>query len=214
MEGTTLGRVTRVVERGLRHPLEAAQYLSHLPLWKSTPIDLRLPWFSYGAIHELNRWLRKEHSVFEFGSGGSTIFLAQRARQVVAVENDANWLQRVQARSQELALANIDYRYHPLDLAAVDDYQSSSYFAQIRAARYDLIVIDGYCGYETSKYGKVRPFCFDLAVDSIQPGGVIVVDDVWMFPELVRRLPADRVRVFEGLGPCRYGVTSTALFYF
>ena len=214
MQGTTFQRTGRVARRAFTHPLEAFAYVRDLPIWRRGPIDLRLPWFSYGAIRELQRFLKPEHDVFEFGSGGSTIFFAQRARQVKTVEHDRNWLDRVQARSKSLALNNIDFRFHPLDSVTVPDYRNGSYFAELAGAKYDLIAIDGYCGFETSRYGELRPYCFELATQAIKPGGVVVLDDSWMFPGLLAQARPGTVREFTGLGPCRYGVTSTALFCF
>jgi len=40
------------------------------------------------------------------------------------------------------------------------------------------------------------------------------VDDYWMYPEFASLAPQARLTVFEGPGPCRYGVTSTAIFRF
>jgi len=49
----------------------------------------------------------------------------------------------------------------------------------------------------------------------IAPGGIIVVDDSWRYPEL----PAGESRarcqqVFESVGPGRFGVTSTEVVFY
>jgi hypothetical protein len=77
-----------------------------------------------------------------------------------------------------------------------------------------VIIVDGFCGFMTGPYGALRPHCFRLALEAVRPGGMIVVDDYWMHPQLAELAPQAKLTVFEGLGPCRYGVTSTAIFQF
>lgn len=50
-----------------------------------------IPWWSYGFIDFVIGRLNSEMSVLEFGSGGSTVWLSQRVKQVVSIENDLNW---------------------------------------------------------------------------------------------------------------------------
>lgn len=50
-----------------------------------------IPWWSYGVIDFVEERLAKTMSVLEFGSGGSTVWLATRVAQVVTVENNPEW---------------------------------------------------------------------------------------------------------------------------
>jgi hypothetical protein len=89
------------------------------------------------------------------------------------------------------------------------------YFRALTGHTYDIVVVDGFCGYTTGRYGALRPHAFELALQAVRrPGGMIVVDDYWMYPELTARAPGARVQIFESTGPCRYGVTSTAVFQY
>jgi len=82
----------------------------------------------------------------------------------------------------------------------------------LTAGEFDIVVIDGFCDYRNASNGTLRQIAFDRAITHVRPGGLIIVDDIWMFPELVARYAPARVQIFESPGPCRYGVTSTAVF--
>ena len=49
------------------------------------------PWLTYPLIEYLNGFDFSGKDVFEFGSGGSTLYWAARARSVYSVEFDAGW---------------------------------------------------------------------------------------------------------------------------
>ena len=53
---------------------------------------------SRGVLDWLEQSLNAESSVLEFGSGSSTIFLAERVRKLVTVETDAHWYAQTQTR--------------------------------------------------------------------------------------------------------------------
>ena len=50
-----------------------------------------IPWWSYGVIDFVEERLSKTMTVLEFGSGGSTVWLAARVAEVVTIENDPKW---------------------------------------------------------------------------------------------------------------------------
>ena len=47
-----------------------------------------------------------------------------------------------------------------------------------------------------------------------KPGSIILVDDFWRYEELLTSHSAQSVQVFESVGLCRIGVTSTAMFFY
>ena len=68
------------------------QMLLLFPNWtrslSHTPVEDGTPWVTYAAINFLSRSLTEQMRVFEWGVGGSTIFFAQRAAELVSVEHD------------------------------------------------------------------------------------------------------------------------------
>src|SRR4051812_14883663 len=88
MQGTVAQKIGRLVAYLGTHPGYAARYLNHNVVSRRTPLDLEIPWFSYAAIDFLDAALRTNMTVFEYGSGGSTLFFAKRAKSVFTVEDN------------------------------------------------------------------------------------------------------------------------------
>ena len=82
-------RVIKLIKDLASKPLNVPRYLSCLPLWKRSPLNLAMPWWSFSAIDFMSKQCRADQDVFEFGSGGSTLFFAKRCKTVTAVEDDA-----------------------------------------------------------------------------------------------------------------------------
>src|SRR4051812_37225534 len=57
----------------------------------ASPMKDEVPWMTFGAIEFLQRALREDMVVFEYGSGGSTLFFANRVRRLVTIEHDPEW---------------------------------------------------------------------------------------------------------------------------
>jgi hypothetical protein len=215
MKGTHLQRALRLSAGFARCPRQIFPYVRYLPAWGRQPADVELPWFSFGAIEFLQRQVRREHRVFEFGCGGSSFFFARRAASVLSVENDASWQQRVAALATQRGLANLRCELHSIDPGHPERYPELSYFTALQPLPYDIIVVDGWCDFQNAEQGLLRQVSFERALACVRrPGGIIIVDDYWMFPEMAAHAPEARLTVFESPGPCRYGVTSTAVFAF
>ena len=97
----------------------------------------------------------------------------------------------------------------PFDFKDPVGFEKSDYLHALPDAPLDVIVVDG-----TEEWNYVRPTCFRHAEKFIKPGGIIVVDDSWRYPELHRKHRAKRVQSFQSVGPCRPGVTSTDIFFY
>ena len=215
MTGSNLVRLARLAGSLLRRPQDIGPYVTFAPLWGRRPVDVELPWMSFGAVRYLERFLRPDHFVFEFGSGGSSFFLARRVASVLSVENDPAWHQRVTELATARGFTNLHCEYHALQLDRPETYEEQGYFLALQPRPYDVIIVDGYLDYENGRYGRLRHVAFERALRCVRrPGGIIVVDDYWMLRELAARAPEARVTEFVSTGPCRYGVTSTAVFEF
>jgi SAM-dependent methyltransferase len=209
MELTNPQRVAKLTADLLRHPQRVPRYLAHNVVARRTPLDLALPWFSYAAIEFLEGYLEREMRVFEFGSGGSTLFFAARCARVTGVEDDANWRQLVLARAEERGLKNVALRHAPFDFNRQSGFETSEYLNEVREAKADVIVVDG-----NDPTFTFRPICFRTAEAEIAPGGIVIVDDSWRYTQLREDNRAREVRVFESAGPARFGVTSTDVYFY
>lgn len=193
-------------------PGDAAAWARHLPAWGRRPLDLELPWWSYGAIRHFGAFLQSTHRVFEFGSGGSSLFTARRAATVLSVEHDPAWHRLVTGLARQRGLGNLTCELHQLADDLLATFQNSPFCQRVTSGSWDAIIIDCHCGFQAGPYGVIRPAAFAAALPQVSPGGCIVLDDSWMYPELLRPRPGWSIRDYIGTGPCRYGVTSTAVF--
>lgn len=157
-----------------------------------------LPWFTYPAISFITPRIRANMKVFEFGSGASTLWWAQRVRKVVACEHYASWVEKLRAQ----APANVTI--HHVELVPNGDYCRT---AARSDEQFDIIVIDG----------RDRVNCALNSIGSLKPGGVIIWDNAdrdkyqrgydYLMSNGFRRID------FTGLGPIMYEPWSTAVFY-
>jgi hypothetical protein len=202
-------RLLKLATSLVRHPRDLPDYCRYHSIHGRLPAEVGLPWWSFGAIRAVKKFCTGAEDVFEFGSGGSTIFLAGLCRSVAAVEDDATWCARMRQELDRRELRNVELRLHPFDFQRPVGFAESDYLRAVSGQTYDLIVVDG----QDWTY-DVRPMCFARAEQQIRPGGLIVVDDSWRYPQLREQHRARSVQHCEGVGPCRVGVTSTDLFYY
>ena len=155
----------------------------------SSPLKDQTPWMTFHATLFLERTLTREMRVYEYGSGGSTLFFDKRVLEVVSVEHDPVWAETVQAaldrennRHSHLRLVEAEPNELAANLDAADPeaYVSSdpafrgrsfrNYAASIDAypsAYFDVILIDG----------RARPSCFKHAAVKTKTGGWLVLDN-------------------------------------
>ncbi|MBU6338868.1 MAG: hypothetical protein KGQ36_02730 [Rickettsiales bacterium] len=63
-----------------------------------------LPWMTYPFIEFISDKLNKNHVIFEYGFGASTLFFAKKVKKVVAIESNAMWLKVMQTCHPEYVL--------------------------------------------------------------------------------------------------------------
>lgn len=115
-----------------------------------------LPWISHDAQAVIERFLSREKTVLEFGSGMSTAWYARHAGQVVAIESDPAWFASV---SKQLAgLGNVELRRFE---------DRDRYISPQPERSYDLIVVDGLW----------RDDCAEFAISHLARGGIVYLDN-------------------------------------
>jgi hypothetical protein len=165
------------------------------------PVDARgepLPWYTYPAIRFIGERVQPGMTVFEYGSGNSTLWWGRRVAQVCTCEHDRAWHDAMQPRFP----SNVDAQFAPLDDSGL--YAD----AAVRSGRqYDVIVIDG----------RQRVQCARSAMRALKPGGVMI----WDNSERDEYAPGQRSlqeagfrRIdFWGMGPINTYGWSTSVFY-
>lgn len=202
------------------------QTLPCIPRWiasllaRGTPLSSETPWMPYGALAFLEEHLPPQAAVFEYGGGGSTLWLARRAAAVTTVEHEEAWHALLAEALAARGVMNVTLLRRPPRLEgpidgdfAVEgvDYGSAraagsfaEYVREIDAvpdASLDLVVVDG----------RSRAACLLRAMPKLRPGGVLVLDDAYR----TRYDPAKRAlggwprREFCGLRPSSLSPSQT-----
>jgi hypothetical protein len=180
-----------------RGALAASGWIASLK--RGFPSDSRgnpVPWISYPAITFLAHRVRPTFSVFEFGTGYSTLWWSRYAQSVVTCEHDPHWAQTIKSRMP----ANVEMVTVPLDV----NYPS----AIARTGRtFDVVVVDG----------RKRAECAIQATVFLKEGGVLVWDDSDRdrYQEGIKTLLSSGYRKldFVGLSPLVPELKQTSIFY-
>ena len=209
MHGTVPQKIGRVIGNLISHPQYISRCLTHNVINGKTPLDLEMPWFSYAAIDFLEKFVKPQMSVFEYGSGGSTLFFARRAKRVFSVEDNPQWFEWVSRRLEEKGFSNATLKLCEFDFKKPIGFENSEYLQAMPDEKFDIIVVDG-----SEEWTQVRPICFEKAEARVKQGGIIVVDDSWRYQVLRQNHHAKELKIFQSVGPCRPGVTSTDVFFY
>lgn len=136
----------------------------HFGYWRTSHKNPRaliaLPWFTFGALDWLLENIPENACVFEWGSGGSTLFLATRTAHLTSVEDDEVWYKRV---SDEIAARELRVKSYRL-LQGMEYVQAIRSFAD---KSFDVICIDG----------SNRNDCVREAMSKLKPNGILVLDN-------------------------------------
>ncbi len=180
-------------------------YLDQIGWFKSVeeqlPVDRDgncLPWFTYPAISFLNGKIQSDMTVFEYGSGNSTLWWSQRVSKVISYEHDFGWYSSLKERFP----SNVTYRHCDLEYGgkyckAILGYNE----------RFDIVVIDG----------RDRVNCAKNSLGALRGNGLIIWDnsDREKYQEGYSYLMQNGFRRldFEGNGPINTCKWCTSIFY-
>jgi predicted O-methyltransferase YrrM len=120
------------------------------------------PWMTRPAVRFLDALIEPAWKVFEFGSGYSTVWLAQRCASVTSVEHDPDWHKRLSDELVAKHVTNCILRLEPLET-----------FPSLLSGNsgFDLIIID------CQDLRGERFLCLDAARDHVHQGRYVVFDD-------------------------------------
>ena len=69
-----------------------------------------VPWITYPATAMLRRIVRPDFKIFEYGCGSSTVWWSKRAQQVVSVDHDLQWIEKIRPTLPD----GVDVRHRPV----------------------------------------------------------------------------------------------------
>ncbi len=118
------------------------------------------PWLTKHFIESFKVMDTKDWSMFEWGSGGSTIWFGERVKRLISVEHDSEWYEKVRleiARRQMLNVYLLSYALEdPCYINCVLDY-----------GEFDCILVDG----------RMRVKCGMNAIRKLKMGGILILDN-------------------------------------
>ena len=157
-----------------------------------------LPWVTYSFIDFINCRIEKTHHIFEYGSGNSTLFYAERAGTVTAVEHDKGWFDKVKNSSP----ANAEMIFCHLERDG--EYAKK---ATLLDKKFDIIIVDG----------RDRVNCCKYSVDALSANGVLVLDDserrTYHQARIFMQEQGFKEISFSGISPGLFYEKATSVFY-
>jgi predicted O-methyltransferase YrrM len=125
------------------------------------------PWTVIEGHRIMSEFLQPHHKVFEWGAGGSTIWMAFRCEHICTVESDKEWFRGVATVAKAMGVWN------KITILLRDHEQPSLYANAIDLCAdrgpFDMIFIDGKTGTRTA--------CAKRALNHIAEDGMIVLDN-------------------------------------
>lgn len=121
-----------------------------------------VPWMSYSAIQFLKNNLNKNHEIFEFGCGASTLFFAKKVKKVVGLETNKKWLEIIKNKlPQDCQNVEINLMEDGLENSAYENFAKNS------QQKFDFIIVDSLKRFE----------CAKNSINALKQGGTIILDD-------------------------------------
>ena len=182
-------RLNRIVNTGSEktYPMQEKydsvyNYNKTVTLQKSVDIDeLPIPWFTYSAIAYIDQLDLSDKTVFEWGSGHSSLYFSNKCKSIVSIEFKPEWYEYVKS----LLKPNMT-----LHLAETRDYAS---IIGTLGESYDIIIIDG----EIDR----RMDCAKEAVKYLKTGGILILDNSDWLPNTTSYLREKGFQQIDFIGP-------------
>ena len=191
--------------------------------YRHSAFSEKIPWINFKAITWLESYLKPGMSVFEYGSGGSTVFIAGRVKSLVSVEHDRAWYIRIKellaaervSNAEPLLFEPEKIATQPMTSYGCDSYASTvlpglsfeKYVKSIEAypdKSFDLVFIDG----------RARASCIKHAIKKVRDAGYIMVDNSerQIYNEAFVLLADYKRQNFIGFGPGSTDLCRTSIW--
>ncbi|WP_443936925.1 FkbM family methyltransferase [Pedobacter sp. MW01-1-1] len=157
-----------------------------------------LPWVTYSFIDFIKDRINTSQNIFEYGSGSSTIFYANRAASVTSVEHDKEWYEKVKSTKPKNA---------ELIFCALQKDGEYAQKATLLNKKFEIIIIDG----------RDRVNCCKYSVNALTENGVIVLDDserdVYYEAKFLLKQQGFKEISFTGISPGLFYEKATSVYY-
>jgi hypothetical protein len=184
------------IQYHLIHRLLENKYGHKLSRDLKSPVDANgneIPWFTYPAFEFINQFDLSQKTIFEWGSGNSSVYFAKRSKQIISIEHDEAWFNK-----QQIKLLPNQQLIHLND---------NSYYEAILSndQLFDIVIVDGI----------LRDECLKIAMNKITEGGMLILDNADRHPEASKKYRDNGYTQidFHGLGPINEYAWTTSIFF-
>jgi len=162
--------------------------------WQSIDKNSKpIPWYTYPMVEFLKQLDFSQKTVFEYGSGNSTLFWAERSKRVVAIEDDPAWYKQIKPRLP----ANVEY-------ILVDNKEAYVQGIHKFDELFDVIIVDGSHRFDCTK--SARP--------KLSATGMVILDNADWFVKTTAFLRDSNLLEIDmaGFNPINGYATTTSVF--
>jgi len=165
------------------------------PRWKKyqengrSSLSERLPWLGIRAADFLEKQVKPDFSVFEYGGGGSTLFWIDRVKRVVTVEHNREWFSQLEGlvhQQQFSGWTGLFVEPEQGNLATNPDAANAGHYASMdeasRGKNYKKYV-QAILAYENESFdvvlvdGRARTSCIRDSFPKLKRGGLLILDN-------------------------------------
>lgn len=158
-----------------------------------------IPWFTYPAIEFLKERLTKEMTVFEYGSGSSTLFFAERVKEIISVETNKEWFNKIINKLPSNARL-IFYDQNNFKCSYPEIIKTTN-------SKFDIIIIDAI----------EREESISVSIELLREKGVIILDNSERdeYKSIIKFLYQNEFKKidFWGIQPAYLNKSCTSVFY-
>jgi len=190
--------------------------------WNNAIKD-QVPWITFEAKKWLEKYLKPDMIVFEYGSGGSTLFFQKHGKKIISIEHNRNWYKKMLKLLKKKDIFSNNYFLiepeKPLNRnnKNKDNYSSHKTYSNMIFKKYvnsidkypqkylDVIFIDG----------RARNSCVKKSLSKIRQDGIIILDNSQRkrYQESFLLLSKYKRIDFDGFGPYRFTPWQTTVWF-
>ena len=166
-----------------------------------------IPWYTYSCIYFLNSRDFSQKQILEIGSGQSTLWWQDRAKNVLSIEENEEWFNKVKNKSKDnvkIELVTIGKEVdNPLNKLNWQNLVDKSIIKH-NYKSFDVIIIDG----------GLRTNAINIAKKFISEDGIIIADNSEGGRYFEEFKHSDFLRVdFTGEGPGVIDTSTTSIYF-
>lgn len=181
-----------------------------------------IPWITFESKMIIDKIINKDFVIFEWGSGGSTIYFSGLVKGVISVEHDKEWFLNVKNEIEKQNIGNCDYLLIEPEINNSDSSLENIFISD--NTKYLGMNFKKYCdainSYPDNYFdlifvdGRARNGCIKNAISKLKKGGYLILDNSERSSYDIGRnmLKGFEKKKFYGPGPFNLSFWETSIF--